>query len=153
LFGLRGVLLDKGGTPLIYLENMITLLYNTADQHFYVTLREGANALGTHYLMNLKDRSTSNELNLILDVVADNVRYSKIRISTNINDATSGNLILTEGARYTYKIYAQNSANNLDPTSADVVALVEYGNLDMTGGDEVLTNYTEPTNIYTQYEE
>ena len=108
---------------------MIHLAPNALSNRVYVTPFEARKFLAafTDYLMVLKNNATEEEYALILNVVVDNERYTTGSIATDTDDPENGEILLTESGLYTYTIYGQNSATNLDPTDATVVGVCEIG--------------------------
>lgn len=81
----------------------------------------------TTYLMALVEEATGNTTVFIPDVTEDNERYTRISLPTNAEDLVNGSIRLTRSGLYTYKIFGQNSATNLDPEDASVVGICEVG--------------------------
>ena len=54
-----------------------------------------------------------------------------------------GGVIITEGGRYNYVIYGQNSVGNLDPTDSDVVGEIKRGYIEFT----TLTQYFDQPSL------
>lgn len=82
--------------------------------------------------------ATGASVACILNVFADNARYTQVDIATNAADGVNGNVLLKESGLYTYTIYGQNSTTNLDPTDAVVVGVCETGMLRL-GADAAWT--------------
>jgi hypothetical protein len=89
----------------------------------------------TNYLIQFKSQATSKTFISILRITADNARYTKATIGTNIDQATSGNIKITESGLYTYTIWGQNSTTNLDPADDSVVGECEVGVLQVIGAE------------------
>jgi hypothetical protein len=102
---------------------------NTASQNLLLSLEEGALLLPTfeYYLLILQNEITLEKFAVIPTLISTNERISILSISTNADDAVNGSILITEGGRYNYVIYGQNSVGNLDPTSADVVGEIKRG--------------------------
>ena len=81
----------------------------------------------TTYLMALIEEATGNETFFIPDLEEDNERYTRIGLPTNEADPVNGSIRLTRSGLYTYKIWGQNSATNLDPEDDSVVGICEVG--------------------------
>ena len=73
--------------------------------------------------------ATGQSAACILNVFADNDRYTQVDIATNTDDGVAGNVLLKESGLYSYTIYGQNSTINLDPTDVVVVGVCETGML------------------------
>ena len=116
---------------------MIRLQPDTALQTMYVTPFQARKYLTTftNYLIEFKSQSTSKTFIVVLNVVADNARYTKATIGTNIDTPLTGDIKITESGFYTYTIWGQNSTTNLDPTDASVVGECEVGVLQVIGAD------------------
>jgi hypothetical protein len=124
---------------------MIYLLKNTAAQLLYLTLKEGELLLAntyTHYLLELTNEQTLQKLYAIPTKIAENDRYTTIRIGTNANTPTAASLLINYPARFSYIVYGQNSSTNLDPTNAAVQGVIEKGYLIVE--DVTTPRYTEP---------
>ena len=65
-----------------------------------------------------------------------------LSISTDADDAVNGSILITDGGRYNYIIYGQNSGGNLDPTTPDVVGEIKRGYIEFTTLTEY---YDQPT--------
>jgi len=124
---------------------MIYLLKNTAAQLLYLTLKQGELLLSntyTHYLLELTNEQTLQKLYAIPTKVAENDRYTTIRIGTNANTPTAASLLINYPARFSYIVYGQNSSTNLDPTNAAVEGVIEKGYLIVE--DITTPRFTEP---------
>jgi hypothetical protein len=98
---------------------MVYLNTNTANQYAYLSLDEGRayfNVAFTHYLLVLTYEMTGEQLAQVVEVINENERVTKIRLTT---------VGLVDAGRYHYEVYGQNSSSNIDPTDASVVGLVE----------------------------
>lgn len=130
---------------------MITLRPNQAGQKILCTPFEARKFLAsfTHYLVVLRNDSSEETLAFIANVTYDNERYSQFRFSTATDNPTAGNILLTESGLYTYTIYGQNSATNLDPDDATVVGTCEVGpcRILFTGQAYDFDNPTIPDNV------
>ena len=111
---------------------MIHLAPNSASNTVYLQPYQARKYLAdfTHYLLVFTELSTASTHAVVLATPSvDNERYTEADIPT---DGTAGAVeagkvrILTSGM-YTYKIYGQTSADNLDPTDATVVGVCERG--------------------------
>lgn len=124
---------------------MIYLVKNTAAQLLYLTLKEGELLLSnsyTHYLLELTNEQTLQKLYAIPTKIAENDRYTTIRIGTNANTPTAASLLINYPARFSYIVYGQNSSTNLDPTNAAVEGVIEKGYLIVE--DITTPRFTEP---------
>ena len=98
---------------------MVYLNTNTANQYAWLSLDEGRayfNVAFTHYLLVMTYEMTGEELAQVVEVITENERVTKIRLTT---------VVLVDAGRYHYEVYGQNSANNIDPTNAAVLGLIE----------------------------
>ena len=98
---------------------MVYLNTNTANQYAYLSLDEGRayfNVAFTHYLLVMTYEMTGEELAQVVEVITENERVTKIRLTT---------VGLVDAGRYHYEVYGQNSSSNIDPTNASVVGLIE----------------------------
>jgi len=127
---------------------MVYLNTNTANQYAWLSLDEGRqyfNVAFTNYLLVLTYEMTGEKLAQVVDVITENERVTKIRLTT---------VGLLDAGRYHYEVYGQNSSTNTDPTDESVVGKVEEGLMILSNG----TNYfdvstpTIPVDvIYTGY--
>ena len=107
---------------------MVYLNTNTANQNAWLSLDEGRayfNVAFTNYLLVMTYEMTGEQLAQVVEVVNENERVTKIRLTT---------VGLTDAGKYKYDVYGQNSAVNLDPTNASVVGLVERGSMILQDG-------------------
>jgi hypothetical protein len=98
---------------------MVYLNTNTANQYAYLSLDEGRayfNVAFTHYLLVMTYEMTGEELAQVVEVINENERVTKIRLTT---------VGLVDAGRYHYEVYGQNSSSNIDPTNASVLGLIE----------------------------
>ena len=117
---------------------------NTASQTLLLSLEEGVLLLPTFtdYLLILQNEITLKLFAVIPSVIDTNERITTLSISTNADDAVNGSILITDGGRYNYIIYGQNSSTNLNPTDADVVGEIKRGYIEFT----TLTQYfDQPT--------
>lgn len=130
---------------------MIALLPDTADQYIYLTLKEKNKyiPLYTHFLVAFKNMMSNESYYLIGNSESNNDRYTKLKISTNIDDAVNGDVLMQETGQFWYTIYGQNSETNLDPNDASVVGVLEIGILHVLTQDEYFNNpsLTIPDNV------
>ena len=107
---------------------MVYLNTNTANQYAYLSLDEGRaffNVAFTYYLFVLTYEMTGEQLAQVVEVIDENERVTKIRLTT---------VGLVDAGKYKYDVYGQNSDDNLDPTDASVVGLVERGSMILQDG-------------------
>ena len=117
---------------------------NTASQTLLLSLEEGVLLLPsfTDYLLILQNEITLKLFAVIPSVIDTNERITTLSISTDVDDAVNGSILVTDGGRYNYIIYGQNSNSNLDPADADVVGEIKRGYIEFT----TLTQYfDQPT--------
>jgi hypothetical protein len=129
---------------------MIHLTPSSASNDVYVSPFQSRKFLAsfTHYLVELLNNASRETFYFIADVTVDNDRYSKFILPTDTDDPTAGSILLTQSGLYTYKIWGQNSASNLDPTDASVVGICEVGSCKVS--DEpawTIPNVTIPDNV------
>ena len=108
---------------------MIHLQPNASTNTVYVSPFQSRKFLATftHYLVELVNNATREDFYFIADVAIDNERYTKVIVPTDTDNPTAGSILLIESGLYTYKIWGQNSASNLDPLDAVVVGACEVG--------------------------
>jgi hypothetical protein len=107
---------------------------NTASQSLLLSLEEGVLLLPTFtdYLLILQNEITLKLFAVIPSVIDTNERITTLSISTNADDAVNGSILITDGGRYNFIIYGQNSNSNLNPTDADVVGEIKRGYIEFT---------------------
>jgi hypothetical protein len=117
---------------------------NTASQSLLLSLEEGVLLLPTFtdYLLILQNEITLKKYAVIPSVIDSNERITMLSISTDADDAVNGSILITDGGRYNYIIYGQNSSTNLDPTDADVVGEIKRGYIEFT---TLTTYFDQPT--------
>jgi len=118
---------------------------NTASQTLLLSLEEGVLLLPsfTDYLLVIQNEITLEIFAVIPMLISTNERITTLSISTNADDAVNGSILITEGGRYNYVIYGQNSVGNLDPTDADVVGEIKRGYIEFT----TLTQYFDQPSL------
>jgi len=118
---------------------------NTASQNLLLSLEEGALLLSsfTDYLLIIQNEITLQIFAVIPTLISTNERISILSISTNADDAVNGSILITEGGRYNYVIYGQNSVGNLDPTDPDVVGEIKRGYIEFN----TLTQYFDQPSL------
>lgn len=106
---------------------MIHLLPNSATNTVNVTPFEARKFLSafTNYLLELTNQATQEKHYAVPVLTYDNERYTQFDLPTNSD--TLNAVLITESGLYTYKIWGQNSATNLDPADASVVGICEVG--------------------------
>ena len=118
---------------------------NTASQTLLLSLEEGVLLLPsfTDYLLVIQNEITLEIFAVIPTLISSNERITELSVSTNTDDAVNGSILITEGGRYNYIIYGQNSNSNLDPTDADVVGEIKRGFIQFT----TLTQYFDQPSL------
>jgi hypothetical protein len=118
---------------------------NTASQTLLLSLEEGVLLLPsfTNYLLIIQNEITLEIFAVIPTLISSNERISTLSISTNADDAVNGSILITDGGRYNYVIYGQNSDSNLDAFSADVVGEIKRGYIEFT----TLTQYFDQPSL------
>ena len=118
---------------------------NTASQTLLLSLEEGVLLLPsfTDYLLVIQNEITLEIFAVIPTLISTNERITTLSISTNADDAVNGSILITDGGRYNYIIYGQNSNSNLDPTDADVVGELKRGFIQFT----TLTQYFDQPSL------
>lgn len=97
----------------------------------------------TDYLLIIQNETTLEKFAVIPTLISTNERISILSISTNADDALNGSILITEGGRYNYVIYGQNSVGNLDPTDPDVVGEIKRGYIEFN----TLTQYFDQSTL------
>ena len=107
---------------------MVYLNTNTANQYAWLSLDEGRayfNVAFTNYLLVLTYEMTREKLYQVVEVVNENERVTKIRLTT---------VGLSDAGKYKYEVYGQNSNDNLNPADETVIGLVEQGSIILQDG-------------------
>ena len=137
--------------PFFNTDRMVTLLPDTASQAIYLTLKEKNKYIDsyTNFLVVFTNQMSNESFYFIGNVETDNDRYTKLLISTNVDDALNGDILIEATGQFYYSVYAQNSATNLDPDDAVVVGLLEIGILHVLTEEEYFDNpsITIPDNV------
>jgi hypothetical protein len=117
---------------------------NTASQTLLLSLEEGVLLLPsfTDYLLILQNEITLKLFAVIPSVIDTNERITTLSISTDVDDAVNGSILIVDGGRYNYIIYGQNSNSNLDPADADVVGEIKRGYIEF---NTLTTYFDQPT--------
>jgi len=118
---------------------------NTASQTLLLSLEEGVLLLSsfTDYLLVIQNEITLQIFAVIPTLISTNERITTLSISTNADDAVNGSILITDGGRYNYVIYGQNSVGNLDPTDPDVVGEIKRGYIEFN----TLTQYFDQPSL------
>jgi hypothetical protein len=119
---------------------------NTASQTLLLSLKEGVllfDTTYTDYLLVIQNEITLETFYVIPTQISENDRVTTLAISTNDDDPTNGSIYVTNGGRYNFIIYGQNSDTNLNPQNAVVVGEIKRGFIQM----ETLVNYYDQPNI------
>jgi hypothetical protein len=119
---------------------------NTASQTLLLSLKEGVllfDTTYTDYLLMIQNEITLETYYVIPTQISENDRVTTLAISTNDDDPTNGSIYVTNGGRYNFIIYGQNSTTNLDPTDSDVVGEIKRGFIQF----ETVVNYYNQPNI------
>ena len=96
----------------------------------------------TDYLLILQNEITLKQYAVIPSVMSSSERITMLSISTDADNPTEGSVLITDGGRYNFIIYGQNSGGNLDPTSVDVVGEIKRGYIEFT---TLTTYFDQPT--------
>ena len=118
---------------------------NTASQTLLLSLEEGVLLLPsfTDYLLVIQNEITLEIFAVIPTLISSNERITTLSINTNADEPEEGDILITEGGRYNYIIYGQNSDSNLDPTNATVVGELKRGFIQFT----TLTQYFDQPSL------
>lgn len=92
--------------------------------------------------MILQNEITLKLFAVIPSVIDTNERITTLSISTDVDDAVNGSILIVDGGRYNYIIYGQNSNSNLDPADADVVGEIKRGYIEF---NTLTTYFDQPT--------
>lgn len=129
---------------MLFINKMLHLIKGNTDT-IVVTLKEKCTLPAPNYLWVCTSRNTNEVVKFILlgsnDLTSASLRYNKFSVITSnlFGTATNG--------EYTYVVYEQTSANNLDPTLA--TGIVEKGQLTLNDSSQFAFNtYTKVNNTY-----
>lgn len=121
---------------------MLTIIKGET-KYWFLTLTEKTTIANPTYLFSITHRLTNTTTNFIVaDVSNYKERYNKFSVS-------EGTTFDVDSGEFMYKVYAQISPTNLDPSLAD--ELVEEGLLKVNDLTEGITQY-EPLLIEKIYE-
>ena len=127
---------------------MIHLNPNSSTNTVYVTPFESRKFLAsfTDYLLELTNEATKATHYAVPVLSYDNERFTEFDLPTDAD--TTNAVLITESGLYTYKIWGQNSATNLDPDDEVVVGLCEIGPCRVTASDAwTIPDITIPDNV------
>ena len=119
---------------------------NTAFQTLLLNLKSGSLLFATtytNYLVVIQNETTLENFYVIPITISENDRITTLAIGTSFDNPTNGTVLIVDGGRYNFIVYGQNSDENLDPTSADVVGEVNRGFIQF----ETVVNYYNQPNI------
>jgi hypothetical protein len=120
---------------------------NTAFQTLLFSLKEGSLLYAetfTNYLIIIQNEITLEKYAVIPVQISENDRITTLAISTNDDNPTNGCIYVTNGGRYNFIIYGQNSDSNLDPQNSEVVVgEIKRGYIQF----ETVVNYYNQPNI------
>ena len=95
---------------------------------FVATLWELSILTAPNYLFVFTSEQTKvSYFTIISDTLTNESRYNKFNFTEGVNDALNGSLVLGESGFYSYTVYEQNSATNLEPSLA--TGIVERGKM------------------------
>lgn len=117
---------------------------NQVQAQIFVDLLQRRKKKAPHYLAVVTYRETRQSVSLIPRVASENGRYVQLEIDTNQDDPTNGGILVERAQDADIKVYASQSAIELDPTSPDVVALLLTAGLQFTGEPTADTIYQNP---------
>ncbi len=131
-------------------KKMIVLNKNSTT-NFVATLYELSILTDPNYLFKFtSDQTKQSYYTIIADISTNKPRYNEFNFIEGVNDALNGSLILGQGGYYTYEIYEQTSATNLDPTGLNKVEQGKMKLLDSTETPD-FTSYTTSTSTNVVY--
>ena len=136
--------------PYFFPDKMVNLAPNDSTAVAYFSPFQARKYLPTftHYLLVITNYATEEVHKCILNVDVDNERYTKVSIPTDNDDPRNGEVELAESGLYTFKIYGQNSQDNLDPDDTSVVGLCEIGVLRVSAESAWATpTFTVPNTV------
>ena len=119
---------------------------NTAFQTLLLNLKSGSLLFATtytNYLVVIQNETTLENFYVIPITISENDRITTLAIGTSFDNPTNGTVLIVDGGRYNFIVYGQNSDENLNPTSADVVGEVNRGFIQF----ETVVNYYNQPNI------
>ena len=119
------------------------ILNKNSTTGFVVTLYELSVLVDPYYLFVFTSAQTKvSYYAIIADTSTNKKRYDQFTFVEGVNDAVNGKLILGKGGYYTYEVYEQASATNLDPALAS--GIVEQGKMKLLDSTET-PNFTQHT--------
>jgi len=122
----------------------------TVNQNLTFTLTEKTTISNPTYLFEFESDQTFGKYYVIATVQSSTKRANIFTIEEGVNNPTLGQLILGNVGFYSYTVYAQASATNLDPALADEE--VESGKMKLVDDENSQYVEHEPNITYTVHE-
>jgi hypothetical protein len=91
----------------------------TTNEKIALTLTEKTTISNAYYLFELEADQTKDLYYFIGNETLNTSRINLFTITEGVDDPLNSSIILGNVGFYSYKIYAQTSSTNLDPTLAD----------------------------------
>lgn len=91
----------------------------TTNEKIALTLTEKTTISNAFYLFELESDQTKDKYYFIGDETLNTSRINLFTITEGVDDPLNSSIILGYVGFYSYKIYAQTSSTNLDPTLSD----------------------------------
>lgn len=126
---------------------MLKLAPNTANQRLTLNVQQWLQPIAPYFLMECISRTSLQRRYLVPRLVTTNTRYTILEIDLDVENPTSGSILVDAPEDFTMKVFAQTSPTNLDPTDPTVVGEVVRGTLQVTTPALFNTYVPPPTNI------
>lgn len=140
---------------------MVQLQKNTLNT-FYLTLVEKMQTASNSVLIQLESQATKKTVEFLPRSRSHDARKDSLTVREgSVNNPVAGDILLNtpqfpEGW-YSYTVWEQTSATNLDPTDASVIGVIEVGlaylrDSSVAFGESTYTSYNNTDTGYTFYE-
>jgi len=106
-----------------------------AENTVRATLKEATTDLPTFTNYLVRIHNTAGDYACIVSLDVNTSRYSEFILDLSQDDEENGAVHITEVGEYSYTIYGQTSATNLDYTDSSVKGVVEKGTAVIRSGD------------------
>lgn len=124
---------------------MLKLTKGTTNSNLVLTLAEKATLSPVYYLMEfINDMTETKYYVRLIEESTELERYNLFTIVEGVNDPLGGSIVLGDEGFYSYNVYEQSSAFNLNP---DGLTIVESGKMKLLGDNQTFTK----NNITTSY--
>jgi len=126
-------------------RKMIKLTKASLNSNIALTLTEKVTLDPVYFLFEfISDISNMKYYVILSDTSSYTERYNEFEMIEGSNDPTNGRVLLGDEGFYTYNVYEQSNAANLDPTG---LTIVETGKMKLLGDNQTFTKHTIDTDF------